>query len=219
MLVKDCMTRHPAMVPPTMAAAEAQKVMMENKVRHLPVVGDGKKFVGLLTRGRLAMKPDTIASLNVWEITRYLSGLTVEDLMIKAEDVYTIEPERTVERAARYMSEYKIGALPVIDEEGIVVGILSEVDVLRSFQEMLGLPAEGVRVTMRMPNQYGEFAKLITSIAEKGLGILGIGSFPSPRRPDCYDVVLKIPRATLEEVKEILSQVPGQEIIDIREVA
>ena len=40
MLIKDFMTRHPVMVPPTTPAADAQKVLRENKIRHLPVVGD-----------------------------------------------------------------------------------------------------------------------------------------------------------------------------------
>ncbi|MFC1976123.1 CBS domain-containing protein [Chloroflexota bacterium] len=217
MLVKDCMTRHPAMVPPTMSAAEAQKVMMENKVRHLPVVGDGKRLVGLITRQRLAFKPDTLVSLNVWEIARYLADLKVKDLMLKAGEVQTIGPEQTVERAAQILTDHKIGCLPVL-EEGIVVGILSEVDLLRSFQEMLGLPAAGVRVTIRMPHQKGEFTKLTTVVAEKGWGIMGIGSFPTPRRPGFYDMVFKIPMVTVAEVQEVLGQVPEQEIVDIREV-
>jgi acetoin utilization protein AcuB len=207
------------MVPPTIPAAEAQHVMAANKIRHLPVVGDGKRLVGLVTRQRLALKADTIASLDVWEITRYLSNLTVKDIMLKAAEVHTITPDRTIERAAATLTEHKIGCLPVVEEGHVVVGMLSEVDVLRSFQEMLGLPAEGVRVTVRMPDKEGEFAKLTAVISQHGLGIMGIGSFPSPRRPGYYDMVLKIPRVTLKEVEAILSQVPDQEIIDIREFA
>ena len=217
MLVKDCMTRHPVMVPPTTPAPEAQHIMAENKIRHLPVVGDGKRLAGLITRQRLALKADTIASLDVWEITRYLSNLTVKDVMLKAADVHTITPDRTIERAAAILTEHKIGCLPVVEEGDVVVGILSEVDLLRSFQEMLGLPAEGVRVTVRMPNKEGEFAKLTAMISQHGLGIMGIGSFPSPRRPGYYDMVLKIPRVTLSEVEAILSRVPDQEIVDIRQ--
>lgn len=217
MLVKDCMTRHPVMVGPNTLAAEAQGIMLENKIRHLPVAGDGKRLMGLITRQRLALKSDAVGSLNVWEITRRLSNITVGDVMLKADEVHTIEPDRTVERAARSMTEHKIGCLPVI-EENVVVGILSEIDLLNSFQTMLGLPAEGVRVTMRMPNKQGEFAKLTSVIAKYGLGIMGIGSFPSPRRPGFYDMVLKIPRVTLVEVQKILGDIPEQEIIDIREV-
>lgn len=218
MLVKDCMTRHPVMVPATMPAAEAQGVMAANKIRHLIVAGDGKKLQGLVTRQRLAFKPDTLASLNVWEITRSLSNVRVKDIMLKADKVQTISPDRTIERASSILSEHKIGCLPVI-EEGIVVGILSRIDVMHSLEQMLGLPVEGVRVTIRMPHQKGEFAKLTAVIAQHGLGIMGIGTFPTPRKEGYWDTVLKIPRVSMDEVKEILSQVPGQEIVDIREFA
>lgn len=217
MLVKDCMTRHPILIAPETSAAEAQQIMSENKVRHLPVVGDGKRLLGLITRQRLTLKPDILSSLNVWEITRYLSKLTVKDVMLQAKDVHTIKPDRTVERAARTMADQKIGCLPVLEDGDVVTGILTEVDLLHAFQEMLGLPEEGTRVTMRMPDKEGQFARLTTVIADQGWGIIGIGSFPSPRTPGFYDTVLKIPRVPVDQVREVLSQVPEQEIVDIRE--
>lgn len=175
-------------------------------------------MVGLVTRQRFALKPDTMASLNVWEITRYLSNLTVQKIMLsaKAGEVYSIDSNRTVEQAARVMTEHKIGCLPVLDDD-VVVGILSEIDLLRSLQEMLGLPTRGVRVTMRMPNKKGQFAALTTALSQHNLGIMGIGSFPTPRQPGFYDMVLKIPEVSMEQVREILSQVPEQEIVDIHE--
>lgn len=220
MLVKDCMTRHPIMVGPETLAAEARHLMSENNIRHLPVAGDGKRLLGLITRQRLAVRPDDLSSLNVWEITRYLSKLRVDQVMIKmaTHELHTIEADKTVERAARYMTEHKIGCLPVVEEGNIVIGILTEIDLLRSLQEMLGLPEPGVRVTVRMPNKKGQFALLTSTIAQYGWGIMGIGSFPSPRQPDSYDMVLKIPNVTVAEVQMALSQVPEQEIVDIREV-
>ena len=218
MLVKDCMTRHPILIAPETPAAEAQKIMSENRIRHLPVVGDGKRLLGLITRQRLALKPDTLGSLNVWEITRYLSDLTVKDIMLKADEVHTTEPDRTVERAARTLTDNKIGCLPVV-EEGIVVGILSEVDLLRSFQEMLGLTAEGVRITVRAPDRAGEGAKLMAALAEHGWKVMGIGIFYLPKHPGYYDSVLKVEGVTVAEAEQALSQVPDQEIVDIREVA
>jgi len=42
MLIRDCMTRHPILAPLSLRASEAQALMAENNVRHLPVVGDGE---------------------------------------------------------------------------------------------------------------------------------------------------------------------------------
>jgi len=212
------MMRHPAMISPDAMATEAQHAMAENRIRHLPVVGDGKRLEGLLTRQRLALEPDKLGSLDVWEIGRYLYGLKVKKIMIPAKQVYTIEPDRTIELAARYLEEHEIGCLPVVDKDNVVVGLITETDLLHSYQEMLGLPVPGVRVTMRMPDQLGEFNKLMGIMGEHKLCVMGVGTYPSPRTDGYYDAVFKISEATLTEVEAILSQVPGQEIIDIRDV-
>lgn len=215
MLVKDCMTRHPIMISPETPAAEAQKIMAENNIRHLPVVGAGKRLTGLITRERLTLKPDLLGSLNVWEITRFLSDMKVADLMIKSKDVIVIATEKTIERAAHTMTTHEIGCLPVIEDK-IVIGMLTKSDLLTSFEEMLGLPADGVRVTVRMPNIPGEFIKLTTVLGEQNWGIMGVGTFPAPREPDYYNAVLKIPNANIDEVSDVLNKIPDQEVIDIR---
>jgi len=218
MLVKDFMTRHPILITETTAAPEAQKIMVENSIRHLPVTGSGKRLRGLITRQSLKLDPEVIGSLNVWDITRFLSNLMVKDVMIKATQVRTIEVDKTVERAARIMIDYKIGCLPVVEDGDVVVGILTEVDLLHVFQEMLALPAEGVRVTLRMPNKKGEFAKLMTVLGEHEIGVMGIGTYPSPHQEGYYDCVLKIRHVSKEKAQEILKNIPDQKLVDLRTV-
>ena len=218
MLINDCMTRHPVMVPPTLTASDAQKVMDENKIRHLPVIDSGKRLVGLLTTSSFALKADRLSSLNVWEISRYLADLKVAQIMVKAKDVVSITPTRTAERAAAIMTEHKIGCLPVVDEDNCVVGIVTERDLLRAFQEVLGLANKGVRVTVRMPNRKGEFVKLMQVVATRQWGIWGVGTFPTRKQPDKYDAVLKIADVSEEDVRTALSAVPDQEIVDLRSV-
>jgi acetoin utilization protein AcuB len=218
MLVNDCMTRHPILISPEIPASEAQKIMTENNIRHLPVTGDGKRLEGLITRQSFAMAPDVLASLDVWDITRYLSGLNVKNIMTIADKIYTITPNKTVERAARIMNEHKIGCLPVLEDGEVVVGIITESDLLDALQEMLGMPEKGVRVTMRMPDRPGEFAKLSDALSEHRMGVIGIGTYPSRRREGYWDVVLKIRKVSCPEVDAALSNIPDQEIIDLRDV-
>jgi len=215
MLVKDCMTRHPIMISPKTPAAEAQQIMAENHIHHLPVVGGGKRLLGLITRQRLAMKLDEIASLNVWEITRRLSDLTAEKVMLKAARVHTTSPDTTVEQASQMMTSHKIGCLPVI-EDGVVVGIITEFDLLQSFQVMLGLPGAGVRVTVDMPNRRGEFVKLMGVLVERNWGVMGVGTFPHKRREGYYFTVVKITDVSAEEVRSAIEGIEDQEIVDIR---
>lgn len=218
MLIADCMTRHPVMIPPTMTASEAQKVMTENNIRHLPVVESGKRLTGLLTLSRFSIPSSALGSLDMWAISRYLTDLKVAQIMLKPQEVITIAPNRTAERAAAIMSERKIGCLPVVDEEQTVVGMVTEVDLLRVFQEMLGLAHKGVRVTVRMPNRKGEFVKLMDALAVHQWGVWGVGTYPARNRPEMYDAVVKIADVSENQVRAVLSAVSGHEIVDIREV-
>ena len=217
MLVKDCMTRHPILVMPETAASEAQRLMTENHVRHLPVVGDGKRLVGLITRSSFALKPDMLSSLNVWEISRRLSNLSVAQVMLKRPLVHTIMAEDTAEQAARLMAQHKIGCLPVVEQGDVVLGILSETDILRALQEMLGLAIEGVRVTMRVPDKPGEVARLLQQVASQQWNLMGIGTFPTRRNQGFYDVVLKLKGVDVDEAKRVFGQMAGQVVVDVRE--
>jgi acetoin utilization protein AcuB len=217
MLVKDYMTRHPIMIPPTMPAAEAQKIMVENKIRHVPVVGDGKRPLGLITRERLRIPPAELGSLNVWEITRFLSNLTVEDVMVKPKDLNTIDPGATIEEAAQLMAKKKVGCLPVIDEN-VVVGILTETDMLVQLADLLGGYVPGVRVTVRLPGKIGGYAKLIGAVSAQGWGMYATGSVPAPKREGYWDIVLKLRDVTKENVAALLDQLEEYELVDLRDM-
>jgi acetoin utilization protein AcuB len=217
MLVRDYMTRHPIMIPPTTSASEAQRIMVENRVRHLPVVGDGKRPLGLITRERLRIPPADLGSLNVWEITRYLSNLTVKDIMVKGRDLFTIGPDATLEEAAEVMGNNKIGCLPVV-EDNVVVGILTETDMLAQLVDLLGGYVPGVRVTVRLPGKIGGYAKLISAISAKGWGMYATGSVPAPKREGYWDIVLKIPDVTKEELVALLDQLEEHELVDVRDM-
>ena len=217
MLVKDYMTRHPLMAEPTMSIVEAQRYMGENNIRHLPIVGDGKRLLGLVTRQSLLVDPGRLGSLNIWEITRYLTGLTVKDVMVKAKDVITVEQNITIEETARIMIKNKVGCLPVM-EESIVVGIITEIDLLAQLMEMMATREPGVRVTVRMPDVKGELAKLVSAISAQGWGIRACGGVPSPKDPTKWDAVVKIQNVPKEEIVVALEKVEGQEIVDVREV-
>jgi acetoin utilization protein AcuB len=204
------------MIPPTMPAAEVQKLMIESKVRHVPVVGDGKRPLGLITRDRLRIPPTELGSLNVWEITRYLSELRVKDVMVKANDLFTIGPGAAVEDAAKVMAEEKIGCLPVV-EDNVVVGIITETDMLVQLADVLGGYVSGVRVTVRLPGKIGGYARITNAVAERGWGMYATGSVPAPKKEGYWDIVLKVRDVPAAEVVSALEGVEDCEIVDVRD--
>jgi acetoin utilization protein AcuB len=155
----------------------------------------------------------------VWDIARTLSGLTVKDIMVKAKDVVTTSQDTTIEEAASLMVERKIGCLPVVDgpPPGIVIGLITETDLLAHLAEMMGSRRPGIRATVRMQDRRGELARLVNVINSQGWGIMNLGGARAPKVPEMWDAVVKIREVSRDAVYAALSQIEGQELVDIRE--
>jgi acetoin utilization protein AcuB len=217
MLVKDYMSRHPFMLDEDSSIVDAQSYMSEVHVRHLPVVGDGKRLLGLITRETLMVEPGALDSLNVWEITRYLSGMKVKKIMIKARDVITIDETAAIEDAALLMIENKIGCLPVLQDK-IVVGMITQEDLLVQLCRLLITRRHGLRLSVSMPDVYGETQKLTDFIKNQGWEIQTIAGMPDPKDDSRYSTMVKIITDTsMDDVKAVINQIEGQDVRDIRE--
>ena len=140
MKVQDIMTKSPITVRLEMPVLDAQQLMAKSRFRHL-LVTEGGRLLGIVTDRDIRLNlPSPATSLSVWEINYLMARLTVESVMTKT--VISVEPERDASEAARIMLDHKIGALPVIDG-GVVVGIVTETDMLRAFARSVSRP--GVR--------------------------------------------------------------------------
>ncbi len=216
MLVRDYMLKHPIMIEPHKRLPEAQKLMVENNIYYLPVVGDGKRLLGMITPPRLAIPPERLASLDVWEITRYLSGLTVEKVMLKSAELFTIGPNATLEEAAECMIRNKTGGLPVI-ENNVVIGLITDGDLLIELRDVLGAFEPGWRITVRVPSSRDELLLLTRTIADNGWVIMALGNVRAPKQPDHWDIVLKVWGCTRDELMKAITNLEGHEVRDVRE--
>ena len=130
MKVQDIMTTPALTVGLDMPVLEARQVMERQRIRHLPVT-DGGRLMGIVTDRDIRLNlPYPATSLSVWEVNYLIARLTVGSVMRRA--VITVDPQRDAAEAARIMLDHKIGALPVVDG-GVVVGIVTETDMLRAF--------------------------------------------------------------------------------------
>jgi len=215
MLVKDRMTRHPLMVEPAMPITTARAYMQDNRIRHLPIVGDGKRLLGLITRSTLTMGvPARVPSFNLLDLDAVLSRITVGDIMLR--DVATIDEDATLEQAARVMLDRKIGCLPVV-EDGIVIGIITESDLLAATMELLGARRPGVRLTALIPDECGSLAGVVNAISNQGGSIMASVTYPSERDKLRWAVVIKVDNMSRDQLVRALKGLEGIEIVEARE--
>ena len=126
--VRDWMTADPITVKLNTTLPELHQIMVSEEIRRLPVVDDEGRLLGIVTLGDVrGAQPSPATSFSIWEMNYLLSSLDVEKIM--TPDPITVHPDQTIGEAARIMLENRISGLPVTDEEGCLVGIITESDI------------------------------------------------------------------------------------------
>lgn len=122
--VQDLMTPHPVSVGPDEPLGSVWKTMAERRFRHMPVVDDEGRLVGIVSqRDLLAAARARGGSLE------FVDERPASNVMQTAVDA--VSPDCCAAEAARHMLRSKRSCLPVVDAEGALVGILTEADYLR----------------------------------------------------------------------------------------
>lgn len=133
--VKEWMTQPVTSIGPDVPVRQAAELMKMRQIRHLPVVENDGRLVGIVTdRDLRQMIFDPAIQERIGDVVEALGSLTVREIMTWT--VITVRPESGIREAARLMREQKVGALPVV-AAGRVVGVLTEFDVLRAFEELI----------------------------------------------------------------------------------
>jgi CBS domain-containing protein len=126
--VGELMTRDLVTLKETQNLALADELLRLHRIRHLPVMREGK-LVGLVTHRDLlkaaAQKGLDPARQPLW----------AADIMNR--EVRTVRPEMPLRHAVRVMLDNKFGCLPVVGDNNILLGILTEADLVRYAQDLI----------------------------------------------------------------------------------
>ncbi|MFC4077006.1 CBS and ACT domain-containing protein [Salinithrix halophila] len=153
MLVEQIMHRAVHTLPPELPIREAIQLAREHRVRHLPVVEDGR-LIGLVSDQDLrAASLSELGPSEVWE----RSSQPVSTIM--ARRVISIHPLDFVEDAARLLYENRIGCLPVLRGNELV-GILTETDILYRLVEIFGVHRPSQHFEVEVEDKIGILARV-----------------------------------------------------------
>ncbi len=196
MLVRDWMTADPVTVTPDTPVMDALKILKEGNFRRLPVM-DGGKLVGITTRKDLKdAMPSKATTLSVWELNYLLSKLTVAEMM--ARPVITAAEGEYMEDAALRMQEHHVGGLPVLNDSGKLSGIITTMDVLRAFTDILGMREGGQRITVEMPDTPGSLERATKAVMPSN--IISVATYDG--RGDRRRFVLRVNGEQTGDVKQ-----------------
>jgi len=201
--VKDSMTRNAVVVSPETTAAEALALCRERRIRHLPVLEDGR-LVGIVSDRDLRSATPALGDLNR---AAALKEIRVSDVM--ARDVTTARPDDPIEVAANCMREAKIGCLPVVADDRLV-GILTASDVMKALVYLVGANEPGSRLEVLLPDRPGTLAGAAAVFRDHGVNVLRVAAARHEEPPDGASearvAVFRIdtinPRAVVEGLEE-----------------
>lgn len=128
-LVKDLMKKDVTTLGRNDSLDMAEGLMVLGRIRHVPVLDDDGKVVGIVS-SRDLFRSALAFALGYGEKGRGSLLKTVKVKEVMREPVFTIGPDATVAQAALVMVEQKVGCLPVV-QDGRMVGIVTQTDLLR----------------------------------------------------------------------------------------
>jgi acetoin utilization protein AcuB len=148
---------------------DAQELLVKNKIRHLPIIDKDRRLIGIITdrdiRSALPYNylKEPCSEAEMEKVSKY----RVKDIMTK--DPITISPTYTIQDALLLIQNSKVGALPVVDEDHRLTGIISVRDLLRAFINVLGIGEPGTLLCILVEEKVGQLKKIVDAITEENI--------------------------------------------------
>ena len=189
MRIRDVMTKDPVTVNSDTLVFDARKIMKEKNFRRLPVVDKGK-LVGIVTLQDInEAVPAPTSSSSAHEYSSIYSKMKVNEIM-KANP-FTVSPDTPFEEALKTGQDRKISSYLVV-EDGKLVGIATESDLVRFVTRVLGLQDEGARITIEgLGGKPGELQQVISILDQRKTAVLSMMSFQNADKKD-WMIVLRL---------------------------
>jgi len=202
MRVRDVMSTNVVTVTEDTLVNDAKKIMDAHRIRRLPVMKKNK-LVGLITKHMLLEAgPSPATSLNIWELNYLLSKMKVMEIMMK--DPFTISPDMPIEEALQLGQDKGYGAFPVV-EDGRLVGMVTESDIVRMMTRVLGVKEQGARIDIKSPSKEFGFFRGILDILDKNKALLlSMMTLPPAEDETDWLIALRVQGEDIESIANAL---------------
>ncbi len=204
MLVQDWMIRDVITIDAHASVIDAVHLLKEKNIGRLPVLRNGK-LVGIVTdRDLKDFTPSKATTLDIYELRYLLSKASVEEAM--TPNPVTVPPDLPIENVAAIMRDKKIRALPVVNKDGELVGIITEAEVFELLVSLSGVRQGGIRLCMPIEDKSGSAKEVADIMRRYGAKIEAILINYKNVAPGYRDLIIRFKggdtQAILKEVKE-----------------
>jgi acetoin utilization protein AcuB len=213
MFVARRMQKSIVTVTPSASLAEAQDLMRGHHIRQVPVTSEDGKLVGILSdrdiRGAV-LPAGLVPGFSAEEAAKFLRDTPVGKVMTRK--VVTATLTDTLEDAIVLLRDFNVNALPVVDAEGKVAGIITRTNVLEAFIDVLGVGEVSSRLEVVVPDRPGTLAQLVSIISSFHVNItsvLATGHVVEGKRANFF----RVAALNIAPIKKAIEEA-GFEILD-----
>ena len=197
MRIRDLMSTNVVTVSEDTSIHDARRIMEAHKIRRLPVMKKDK-LVGLVTKHMLLeASPSPATSLSIHELHYLLAKMTVKDIMVK--NPYTISPDMPAEEALQLGQEMGYGAFPVM-EDGRLVGMVTESDIVRLMTRVLGVREKAERIDIKASRDFGNMKRIMEILDRHRAVLLSMMTLSPEHEDDDWLVVLRLKSEDAEPI-------------------
>jgi acetoin utilization protein AcuB len=172
MLVKYWMSKNVITVDEDVSMMKASRLMKQHGIQHLPVMRKGRLAGILSDRDLKEAHPSKASTLDIHELYYLLDQLKIKEIM--AQKLHTAHPDDTIEKAAALMLKHDISALPVVNEEGHLEGVITKGDLFRALVSISGIYQAAVQFGFELPDQPGSIMGVADVIRDHGGRLVSI---------------------------------------------
>ena len=205
MLVKSWMTADVITIDEDTPMMKASIIMKENKIRSLPIVDNKHRLVGIVTdRDLRDASPSKATTLDVYELNYLISTIKIKDLMTR--DLVFVRPDDTVEFAAILMLENKISSLPVINDKGFLIGIITQTDIFKVLINITGVYAGGIQFALSLEDRPGSIREATDVIQSYGGRIVSILSTREAAAEGRHNVYIRSSSLLKDKLRDLVKE-------------
>jgi acetoin utilization protein AcuB len=190
MLVRDWMTKNVITLGLKTTVIDAAEVMRTKKIRQFPVIDEQGMLAGIVSDRDIRDAMPSKYLPGDAAVGGSLAKLRAADIM--TAEPLTVSPLTPMDMAANVLQRHKFGGLPVVDEAGRLVGIITVADVMRFLCTASGVQRGGPQLAFRLDAKPGPLSELLEFLRTQGVRFTSVFTILDHADPGFRNVYVRI---------------------------
>lgn len=208
MLVRDWMTKNVITLGLKTTVVDAAEIMRTKKIRQFPVIDVKGSLVGIVSdrdiRDAMPSKYLPGDSANGGS----LDSLRAADIM--TPEPMTVSPTTPIDLVANILLRHKFGGLPVVDEAGRLVGIVTVADVFRFLCAASGVQRGGPQIAVRLEAKPGPLTSMLQFLRSEGIRFASVFTSHDPAAPGFRNAYLRVSDLGEHSMDSLIAALKGK---------